>query len=72
MYKRQTIAKEEVGNVITQSVVALAITVEMTKVLDPVLVIEVMLSKVPEKVHTANKLAFELGLKYAKEAMAKL
>jgi 2-oxoglutarate ferredoxin oxidoreductase subunit gamma len=67
-----TIAKEEVGNVITQSVVALAITVEMTKVLDPVLVIEVMLSKVPEKVHTANKLAFELGLKYAKEAMAKL
>ena len=63
-----TIAKEEVGNVITQSVVALAITVEMTKVLDPDLVVEVMLSKVPEKVHAINNKAFDLGLKYAQEA----
>ncbi len=49
-----TIAKEEVGNVITQSVVALAITVEMTKVLEHDLVREVMQSKVPAKVHEAN------------------
>ncbi len=65
-----TIAKEEVGNVITQSVVALAITVEMTKVLADDLVLEVMLSKVPPKVHEANKLAYSLGVKYAKEALA--
>ncbi len=65
-----TIAKEEVGNVITQSVVALAITVEMTKVLADDLVLEVMLSKVPQKVHEANKLAYSLGKKYAKEALA--
>jgi len=67
-----TIAKEEVGNVITQSVVALAITVEMTQVLAHDLVREVMLSKVPEKVHVANNKAYDLGVKYAKEALAKL
>ncbi|MEY4503729.1 MAG: hypothetical protein RL154_17 [Pseudomonadota bacterium] len=66
-----TIAKEEVGNVVTQSVVALAITIEMTKVIDADLVREVMLSKVPAKVHAANIKAFELGEKYAKEALAK-
>jgi 2-oxoglutarate ferredoxin oxidoreductase subunit gamma len=67
-----TIAKEEVGNVITQSVVALAITMEMTQVLDFDLVEEVMLSKVPAKVHEANKLAYSLGIKYAKEALEQL
>jgi len=67
-----TIAKEEVGNVITQSVVALAITVEMTQVLSHDLVRDVMLSKVPEKVHADNIKAYELGIKYAKEALAKL
>jgi len=66
-----TIAKEEVGNVVTQSVVALAITIEMTKVINEELVKEVMLSKVPAKVHAANIKAFELGEKYAKEALAK-
>lgn len=66
-----TIAKEEVGNVVTQSVVALAITIEMTKVLDDTIVKEVMLSKVPEKVHPANIKAYDLGVKYAKEALAK-
>ncbi|HIP31010.1 MAG TPA: 2-oxoglutarate:acceptor oxidoreductase [Sulfurospirillum arcachonense] len=65
-----TIAKEEVGNVITQSVVALAITIEITKVLPDDLVLEVMFSKVPPKVHEANKLAYSLGKKYAKEALA--
>ncbi len=64
-----TIAKEEVGNVITQSVVALAIALEMTKVMDLEVVKEVMLSKVPPKVHDVNKIAFDLGLKYAKEAL---
>jgi len=65
-----TIAKEEVGNVITQSVVALSITVEMTQVLDHELVKKVMLEKVPEKVHAANLKAYELGIKYAKQALA--
>ena len=67
-----TIAKEEVGNVITQSVVALSITVEMTKVLPHALVQEVMLSKVPEKVHAANNLAYELGIKYAQQSLENL
>ncbi len=66
-----TIAKEEVGNVITQSVVAMSITNEITKVLPEESLIEVMLSKVPAKVHAANKLAYQLGKKYAQEAMAK-
>lgn len=65
-----TIAKEEVGNVITQSVVAMSITNTMTKVLPEASLIEVMLSKVPAKVHEANKKAYELGKKYAEEAMA--
>lgn len=66
-----TIAKEEVGNVITQSVVALAITNTMTKVLPKQSLIDTMLSKVPPKVHEANKKAYELGEKYALIAMGK-
>lgn len=66
-----TIAKEEVGNVITQSVVALAITVEMTGVIEHDLVKEVMLSKVPAKVKEANEKAYELGIKYAREVVSK-
>ncbi|MCJ7766650.1 MAG: 2-oxoacid:acceptor oxidoreductase family protein [Thiovulaceae bacterium] len=65
-----TIAKEEVGNVITQSVVALAITNTMTDVLDDQSLIDTMISKVPAKVHAANRKAYELGQKYAKLAMA--
>lgn len=65
-----TIAKEEVGNVITQSVVALAIANTMMKALDKNHLIEVMLSKVPTKVHDVNKVAYELGEKYALEATA--
>lgn len=65
-----TIAKEEVGNVVTQSVVALAIALEMTKVMDTDIVKDVMLSKVPEKVVPANKKAFDLGLQYAQKALA--
>jgi 2-oxoglutarate ferredoxin oxidoreductase subunit gamma len=66
-----TIAKEEVGNVITQSVVALGITNTMTEVLPEQSLIDVMLSKVPPKVHEANKTAYALGKKYALEAMGK-
>jgi len=42
----------------------------MTKVLDDDSLEEVMLSKVPAKVHAANKMAFKLGREYALKAMA--
>jgi len=64
-----TIAKEEVGNVITQSVVALAITNTMTGVLPEQSLIDTMLSKVPPKVHEANKKAYALGKAYALDAL---
>ncbi|TLE02307.1 2-oxoglutarate:acceptor oxidoreductase [Helicobacter japonicus] len=66
-----TIAKEEVGNVVTQSVVALAITTTFTQCVDRNLVFETMIAKVPAKVQEANKKAFELGEKYAKVAKEK-
>ncbi len=65
-----SIAKEEVGNVITQSVVALAIANTMMNAIDKDVLIETMLSKVPPKVHDVNKVAYELGEKYAKEVLA--
>lgn len=65
-----SIAKEEVGNVVTQSVVALAVTVALTKCANRDLVYETMISKVPAKVVELNKKAFELGEKYAMEAKA--
>lgn len=66
-----TIAKEEVGNVITQSVIALSIANHMTDdTIDNEILRETMLSKVPEKVHDINNKAFDLGLKYAQEALA--
>ena len=61
-----SIAKDEVGNVITQSVVALAVAVQMSGCLDTELVKRVMLSKVPKKVYAENEKAYELGIKYAK------
>ena len=42
-----------------------------TKALDEQLLIDTMLSKVPKKVHEANLKAYELGKKYALEAMNK-
>lgn len=60
-----TIAKEEVGNIVTQSVVALAATVTLTECVNEEVVIETMLSKVPKKVMEVNKKAYELGKKYA-------
>jgi len=62
-----TIAKEEVGNVITQSVVALAIANTFMNAIDKQILIDTMLSKVPAKVHEINLAAYELGEKYAKE-----
>lgn len=64
-----TIAKEEVGNPVTQSVVALAITVTLTKCVDRDIVYNTMLSKVPPKVIDVNKKAFELGEKYANSVL---
>lgn len=65
-----TIAKDEIGNVITQSVVALSIANTFMSALDDDLLRSVMLSKVPEKVHDVNNKAYDLGKKYALEAMA--
>jgi 2-oxoglutarate ferredoxin oxidoreductase subunit gamma len=65
-----TIAKEEVGNVITQSVVALAIANTFMNAVDKDVLIQTMLSKVPAKVHEVNLKAYALGEKYALEAMA--
>jgi 2-oxoglutarate ferredoxin oxidoreductase subunit gamma len=62
-----TIAKEEVGNVITQSVVALAIANNFMKAIDEETLLATMLSKVPKKVHELNLKAYELGKKYAIE-----
>ncbi len=65
-----TIAKEEVGNVITQSVIALAIANTFMKAIDRETLKEVMLSKVPTKVHDINIKAYELGEKYATDALS--
>ena len=66
-----TIAKEEVGNVITQSVLALAMANYFTgETVSNDVLRSTMLSKVPEKVHAINNKAFDLGLKYASEAQA--
>jgi 2-oxoglutarate ferredoxin oxidoreductase subunit gamma len=66
-----TIAKEEVGLVLTQSVIALTIANTFEKAVDPEVLQKTMLSKVPKKVHEANLKAWDLGIKYATEALAK-
>ena len=65
-----TIAKEEVGNVITQSVVALAIATKMNN-LDKDLVYQAMIETVPAKAVDVNKKAFELGYQAAEEVLQK-
>lgn len=65
------IAKDEVGNVITQSVVALGIAAYFTKVLDVENLREIMLAKVPAKFKDLNDKAYTLGLRYAKIALEK-
>lgn len=64
-----TIAKEEVGNVATQSVVALAIAAFMSKCIEIDPLRKVMLDSVPPKTRDANAKAFDLGVKYAKAAV---
>ncbi|MGM0533726.1 MAG: 2-oxoacid:acceptor oxidoreductase family protein [Campylobacterota bacterium] len=66
-----TIAKEEVGNVITQSVIALGIANNIMKAIDKEKLKETMLSKVPKKVHELNLKAYDLGYKYSEEQMQK-
>ncbi len=66
-----TIAKEEVKLVLTQSVVALAIANTFQNLIDDETLKNTMLAAVPERFHKPNLLAYELGQKYAKEAMAK-
>ncbi len=60
-------AKEEVGNVLTQSVVALGITIALTEIVPKEEAIEAMLKKVPAKMQDVNKKAFEIGFQKAKE-----
>ena len=62
-----SIAKDEVGNVITQSVVALGVAVAFSGVMDEEVVRNEMLSSVPDKVKPANNKAYDLGLSYARE-----
>lgn len=62
-----SIAKNEIGNVVTQSVVALGIAVELSKAIDRNLVFETMKKKVPNKVLEINIRAFEVGEKYARD-----
>jgi 2-oxoglutarate ferredoxin oxidoreductase subunit gamma len=62
-----TIAKEEVGNVITQSVVALAIANNFMNAIDEKVLLDTMLSKVPARFHELNLKAYEFGKKYAIE-----
>lgn len=63
-----TIAKDEVGNVATQSVVALAIAAYMSKCIDIESLKQTMLDMVPSKTKDANAKAFDLGIKYAQNA----
>jgi 2-oxoglutarate ferredoxin oxidoreductase subunit gamma len=60
-----TLAKEEVGNVITQSVIALGAANCFMDAVDKDLLRDVMLSKVPAKVHEINKKAYEIGYREA-------
>lgn len=65
-----TIAKDEVGNVATQSVITLAIAALMSECIDLARLREVMLNSVPPKTKEANAKAFNLGVAYAKKALA--
>lgn len=65
-----SIAKDEVGNVITQSVVALGVAVAMSGCINEDTVRKSMLSHVPKKVVNENDMAYTLGLKYAKQLLS--
>lgn len=63
-----SIAKNEIGNVVTQSVVALGIAVELSKAINRDFVFQTMKEKVPSKVLDLNIKAFEIGEQYASNA----
>lgn len=60
-------AKTEVGNVLTQSVVALGVTIALTKIVPDAIAEKAMLSKVPAKMQEVNKKAFDIGMAKAKK-----
>lgn len=66
-----SIAKRKVGNVVTQSVVALAITVELTGILPHNAVYDTMIKSVPPKFVELNKKAYEIGRKLAEDLVKK-
>lgn len=66
-----SIAKDEVGNVVTQSVVALGIAVFFSHCVARDLVYDTMISKVPAKVMELNKRAFELGELHSENVLKK-
>lgn len=63
------IAKDDVGNVLTQSVVALGAAVELTHAVTENVARTAMLKKVPAKLRAINEKAFELGIAAAKQAV---
>ncbi|NLK67185.1 MAG: 2-oxoglutarate:acceptor oxidoreductase [Campylobacteraceae bacterium] len=58
-----SLAKNEVGDIVTQSTLALGIVVALTGVVDKELAKEVMLEFVPQKSKWLNLRAYELGVK---------
>lgn len=65
-------AKTEVGNVLTQSVVALGVTVAITGIVPEDVAEKAMLSKVPAKMKYLNKKAFDIGMEKALQAVPEL
>ena len=61
------IAKNEIGNIATQSSIALGVAVHITKCFDEKILLESILEKVPKKSKEANRRAFFLGIEYAKK-----
>lgn len=61
------IAKNEIGNIATQSTLALGIAIHITKCVNRDVLLDSILKKVPKEMQEINKKAFELGIKYAKE-----
>ncbi|MFA5830595.1 MAG: 2-oxoacid:acceptor oxidoreductase family protein [Candidatus Paceibacterota bacterium] len=64
------IAKREIGNIATQSTLALGIMVHITKCVNADVLLTSILAKVPKKTREANNKAFALGIKYAEEKCA--
>lgn len=66
-----SLAKDEVGDIVTQSIIALGIVAELSDVLDKELLKEVMLDFVPKQSKWLNLRAYELGIKTAKNLIKK-